>query len=214
MSHFLAKFSTYAHCMNGILFKFSTRAYCISHFLTKFSTRAYYMTGIWRKFFTHVINMNIILSKFPLYKTPTRAERPHVGTDPVSVRQNSISFYRPNNISCIFLYIGQTRGLSLHAGYRPNWNHAPLISYSWIIKYILKSNTSIILTQFSIHAYYINKIWRKLFTREYCISYFLTKLSTHTINMTGIWRKFPTHVRIKKGIRPNWPNPQINMILQ
>ena len=102
------------------------------------------MTGIWLKFFTHVINMNIILSKFPnyvifvpiiilkfpLYKTPTRAERPHVGTDPVSVRQNSISFYRPNNIPCIFLYIGQTRGLSLHAGYRPNWNHAPLISYS------------------------------------------------------------------------------------
>ena len=130
MSHFLAKFSTYADCMNGILFKFSTHAYYISYLLTKFSTRAINMNGIWRKFSTHAINMNIILSKFPLYKTPTRAERPHVGTDPVSVRQNSISFYIPNNITCIFLCIGQTRGLSLHAGYRPNWNHVPIIPYS------------------------------------------------------------------------------------
>ena len=130
MSHFLAKFSTCTDCMNHFLNKFSTCADCINGILFKFSTRAYYMTGIWRKFSTHVINMNIILSKFPLYKTPTRAERPHVGTDPVSVRQNFISFYIPNNISCIFLYIGQTRGLSLHAGYRPNWNHAPIVSYS------------------------------------------------------------------------------------
>ena len=130
MSHFLAKFSTYADCMSYFLIKFSTYVDCMNGILFKFSTRAYCMTGIWRKFFTHVINMNIILSKFPLYKTPIRAERPHVGTDPVSVRQNSISFYRPNNITCIFLRIGQTRGLSLHAGYRPNWNHVPLISYS------------------------------------------------------------------------------------
>ena len=130
MSHFLAKFSTYAHCMNGILFKFSTRAYCISHFLTKFSTRAINMNIILFKFPNHVVFVPIIILKFPLYKTPTRAEQPHVGTDPVSVRQNSISFYRPNNITCIFLRIGQTRGLSLHAGYRPNWNHVPLISYS------------------------------------------------------------------------------------
>ena len=180
------------------------------------------------QFFTHVININIILAKFPnhvifssiimlkfsSYKTPTRAERPHVGTDPVSVRQNFISFYIPNNIPRIFLCIGQTRGLSLHAGYRPNCNHAPIVSHSWIIKYILKPNTSIILTKFSTHAININGIWLKFFTHAYCISHFLIKFSTHAINMNGIWRKFPTHVGTKKGIRPNWPNPQINMILQ
>ena len=52
----------------------------------------------------------------------TRAEGPHVGTDPVSVRApRQFDFtdritYFPLSFGC-----GQTRGLSLHAGILPEW---------------------------------------------------------------------------------------------
>ena len=61
------------------------------------------------------------------------ASRPHVGTDPVSVRPpsdkdgiNTKPQSRPENIVMrsadrIGMGIGQTRGLSLHAGVPPEW---------------------------------------------------------------------------------------------
>ncbi len=55
-------------------------------------------------------------------RMPIRAEGPHVGTDPVSVRtrddKDGIRYAvgRPN-----WQRDGQTRGLSLHAGLRPEW---------------------------------------------------------------------------------------------
>ena len=70
-----------------------------------------------------------------LFFTPIRAERPHVGTDPVSVRLSANSVYRPHNIfrTCSVVWYllcrpcraegGQQiapRGLSLHTAYRPS----------------------------------------------------------------------------------------------
>ena len=66
------------------------------------------------------------------------AYRPHVGTDPVSVRLPSDKDgiktkpqSRPENIVMrsadrIGMGIGQTRGLSLHAGVPPEWECPPL----------------------------------------------------------------------------------------
>ena len=70
-----------------------------------------------------------------LFFTPIRAERPHVGTDPVSVRLSANSVYRPHNIfrTCSVVWYllcrpcraeGRQqitpRGLSLHTAYRPS----------------------------------------------------------------------------------------------
>ena len=70
-----------------------------------------------------------------LFFTPIRAERPHVGTDPVSVRLSANSVYRPHNIfrtcSVVWYLLRRPcraegrqqitpRGLSLHTAYRPS----------------------------------------------------------------------------------------------
>ena len=70
-----------------------------------------------------------------LFFIPIRAERPHVGTDPVSVRLSANSVYRPHNIfrTCSVVWYllcrpcraeGRQqitpRGLSLHTAYRPS----------------------------------------------------------------------------------------------
>ena len=66
------------------------------------------------------------------------ADRPHVGTDPVSVRPPSVKdgintkpqSKRENIVmrsaDRIGMGIGQTRGLSLHAAYRPSGNVRPI----------------------------------------------------------------------------------------
>ena len=49
------------------------------------------------------------------------AARPHVGTDPVSVRPHQIrAEYIMRSVDRIGKGIGQTRGLSLHAAWRPS----------------------------------------------------------------------------------------------
>ena len=68
----------------------------------------------------------------PVNKNSRSAGRPHVGTDPVSVRLTSVLrteaiYWSKGPSDCVFIPAlpdgcGQTRGLSLHAGWCPNWH--------------------------------------------------------------------------------------------